>query len=390
MSGNRPQSIHTSDIFFTSATRPRSPVPPVPPHPGPRHAPTHTQSLPPPLPPIPPNLLIPQMTTTASVLPPPIPPKPSLRPYSTFSASYVSPSTSAQTNFTSNNTAFNRTSLTVVPPRPQSNTPSPDRSEDGLALAMELSQSDARNEQKIRDKISTQEEEDLARALKESLISSGPSFSAGAETSFASSSAWKARNSFLILEGEEISPTVESANSSQVAQDEALALRLAMDEANAANTPKNSVTSSPPAVRATIVPDHTLSETPSCPTFTPSSPHTTAPATVSKLPTYLDVVRPSAEPGSSSTSPSTPEFRIGRPQSASPHLPQNAESSTHSGDGSSTHSHSLDRLPSRISLVDGEDSVSEANPPPNPTIVNVNHFVDKKLFKGVCEYTCFR
>jgi hypothetical protein len=182
---------------------------------------------------------------------------------------------------------------------------------------------------------------------------------------------------------------VEPANNGQVAGDEALALRLALEEASAVDTPKTPVTSSPPAARVTIVPDRTL---PGRPTSTPSSPNIISPTATSKLPAYSDVVRSPAAPGPSPTSPPTAESRIGRSPSASPHLPQNVDSSSsYAGAGSSMPSHSLNHMASRISLVDSEGSVTEANPPPNPTVVNVNHFVDKKLFKGVCEYSpCFR
>ena len=375
MSGHLPHTIHTPDLFFSNP-RPSSssPPPPVPPHPY--NAPVLAQSYPPPIPPLPPGINI-HRTMTA----PPIPPKPTSRPrpYASFSASAASPSTTS-----------GPLNPTTTQPTPQQDLTSSDRDEDGLALAFALSQSVAHNEQRMRDKLSTQEEEDLARALKESLMfTSIPSCSPAAmETSFTSPASGSTTSSVFHPEEDEVSMLVEPANNEMLAQDEALALRLALEEADTVVTPDTPRTTSPPALRETsTLTDHTPDTTRHA-TSTPSSPNIHASGSAPQLPTYIDVVRTSTTPGSSSSGgPSTDDSHGGH-SSTSPHLSQNAEAShSHARDSFLMPSHSLHRASSTASLISSQNSVSETNPTPNPAAPNVNQFVDPQLFQGVCEYS---
>ena len=270
------------------------------------------------------------------------------------------------------------------------NVTSSGRDEEGLALAFELSQSVAHSEQRMREKLSAQEEEDLARALKESLMfTSIPSSSPAAmETSFASPASGSTINSQFHLEEDELSIMVDPADSDMLAQDEALALRLALEEAGAVVAPNTPQTISPLALRETsTLTDRTPETTRHA--STSSSPKSHASTSATHLPTYTDVVRTSSMSGSSSSvDPSTDDFKGGYSSSTSPRLPQKTEAPhSHTGDSFLKPSQSLGRASSMASLISSQSSTSETNPAPNPAAPNLNQFVDPQLFLGVCEYS---
>lgn len=303
--------------------------------------------------------------------PPPIPPKPFSRPrpYTSFSSGAVSP------------TPINPTINPTIPhPTPQSNATFPDRDEDGLARALALSQSDARNEQKMRDRLLTQEEDDLARALRESLMytrTSGSSLAA-VQTSFARSAPRSAVNSSFLLNEDELSILVEPANDDMIAQDEALALRLALEEAGTIITPL-------PSLPLAVHPTSTLPECTPEPTdhiaSTSNSPNIPSSAPVPQLPTYTDAARPQ---GSSKVRLSIDDSKATRSSSGSPLLPQSAgPSHPHTGDNEP--SHRLSRISSGASLSGSQGSIPETNSISNPgsSVVNVNQFVDQRLLLGV-------
>ncbi|KAF8663410.1 hypothetical protein AX16_000982 [Volvariella volvacea WC 439] len=166
--GIAPTSTAKHDFFFTNTPfqPPPPPVPPLPPiqptqypqsYPSflaPHLIPAHQPTPPPPVPP--PPLL--HRSTISGVTPtPPIPPKPHLARYTTVLPVVDAPNPShIPLVHTQETGAYQPAQL-------------PDEEEDALATALALSQSEAEEQKAHLKALKDQEEQDLARALQESL-----------------------------------------------------------------------------------------------------------------------------------------------------------------------------------------------------------------------------
>lgn len=236
--------VHTADLFFTSPTSPMNfdhvfssgPSSPDVPYKSHPYAQPNTPSLsPPPVPPHPYHL---RRSVTS---PPPIPPKSSL-------PSRLPPSIALYPHVISH-----PVSAPITFPVPERNTlpplletleriPAPPAVVDGLEIDIATSRSESGEQQKLLN----QEDEDLARALKESIISAasprcvqvslsnqdiaGPDSQPSTSTSGVQSTEsnglvtdkWRSRSSYSVA---------------QIAEDEAFARRLAEEEDEEGNNP---------------------------------------------------------------------------------------------------------------------------------------------------------
>ncbi|KAF9464403.1 hypothetical protein BDZ94DRAFT_489739 [Collybia nuda] len=162
MPGYVPQTLNRPDLFFTNASRMTiahdvrhshfSPPPPVPlSHPPYYYTTSQIHHPPPPVPPFPHSHVVPThpgiQFRRSLTSPPPVPPKPP-PPQSLFSSSAYHGNQGL----------------------PMESTPPDPSDENDLAMALALSQSVSSQEKKLRDKLNNQEEDDLARALEESLL----------------------------------------------------------------------------------------------------------------------------------------------------------------------------------------------------------------------------
>ncbi|KAF8076550.1 hypothetical protein FPV67DRAFT_421735 [Lyophyllum atratum] len=176
MPGQVPQAIDRPNLYFTNATRMpiandvrnmynATPPPAVPLYPA--HITSHFQPpssvpaslLPPPRPPLPPSFSDNHSSTLlhrSFTSPPPVPPKP-------FSAPPIPP----QRDNGPSHLAISLPGATL--PVPSLDSPT---DEGDIAMALAISESVAKEEQKAQQYLASQEEEDLARALEASMLES--------------------------------------------------------------------------------------------------------------------------------------------------------------------------------------------------------------------------
>ncbi|RDB22537.1 hypothetical protein Hypma_010030 [Hypsizygus marmoreus] len=178
MPGYTPIGQGRSDFYFTNPSRMSiaydvrntavAPPPPIPLYPIQMAANIHSPPPPPRPPPLHASFTEPHFAVyfqrSLSSPPPPLPPKPPTRTPPAL------PELDAPDDHTTDS----------IPPAAPTITPSSHDSpaeESDMAMALALSQSVSSEEQRLRDKLSTQEEEDLAWALEASLRESGPPMS---------------------------------------------------------------------------------------------------------------------------------------------------------------------------------------------------------------------
>lgn len=506
MPGHVSSLVDRSDIYFTNASRMViaqdvrnshfSSPPPVPLYPAYMAGQYHHSPPPPPPPRPPPPDLFFQRSFTA---PPPIPPKPP-----------TLPAQQSLEHAPSRAISFSGSTITEV------DTPSPESPTDegDLAMALAMSQSVSSEEDKFRQALSTQEEEELAKALEASLLEVRASDRPPLQTGTSSASSSKSSTSYpplpishgipsdtdtssdeafaqmLAAEQEEqlktpvnkqelearaeisdtvadlqrysppqsdygagpavLSPPIASSSNVKLSDDEAFARRLALEdqyeatpvsptitkvvEAMQANhsaslEPSNSFGHSPrtgsaceispPEFTASGVSDdetytrslladddHDDTESVERPTtFTTSPSYSASPVSLPNqdLPSYAETAKSSdGSDMSHSTNSDHPSVVIWgaapREQIISetrllptmPLSPTNSSRSTALSPASTSPTpRPLSRLPSMNSISEFHDSGAQSNSSPNHSQVNLNYFVDKELYVGVCKWFCY-
>lgn len=244
-----------------------------------------------------------------------------------------------------------------------------------LEAVMQLSRSESEQESLFMEKLSSQEEEDLARALEESLRTSDSFSSPGAGPSsppHVSSSSNSGAPDRVMWS----SPPPLHAS---LLDDEALARQLAAEEEEADVRRRESATSSGETSQPSLEDDEAFARRLALEEEADDKPDDSQPAI--PPPTYNDTVSPprlSGHQQDSSLSVQSSLLRSNSSNSSTSHA-----SSSESPPLQPVRPQEKSMTSSSVSLPSVKEQLeAERNMGP----INVNQFVDKELLQGVCEY----